>query len=162
MVYAVHMSPTNPVLRQLDADDFDSFARLLTQLMGDIPLAIGPQGRGIYNGLLGHGGTSLWGLFAQDRMCSTATLHLLPNLTHAGRPYGLVENVITDVQYRGQGMGRRLMDHILDTAWAADAYKVMLLTGTHTSAQGFYEKLGFSGTQKDGMIIRRTPQRTPV
>ncbi|WP_420861510.1 GNAT family N-acetyltransferase [Algirhabdus cladophorae] len=148
-------------LKQLGPADFDEFALLLTQLMGDIPLAIGPQGRGIYEGLINHGGTSLWGLFSGPTLCSTATLHLMPNLTHAGRPYGLIENVITERAYRGQGLGRRVMDHALETAWAANAYKVMLMTNTTARAQGFYKKLGFSDTQKDGMIIRRTPTRKP-
>jgi hypothetical protein len=36
------------------------------------------------------------------------------------------------------------LNKILEAAWSAGAYKVMLLTGKPLGAKGFYEKLGFS------------------
>jgi hypothetical protein len=51
------------------------------------------------------------------------------------------------------------MDHARDTAWAADAYKIMLLTGRTAGARGFYERLGYSGGDKHAMTLRRAPAR---
>jgi hypothetical protein len=48
----------------------------------------------------------------------------------------------------------------MEIAWAANAYKTMLLTGTTSGVKGFYEKLGFRADLKHGMTIRRAPERT--
>ena len=88
-----------------------------------------------------------------------ATLHLLPNMTYGGRPYGLVENVVTLSAMQGQGLGRAVMEAVIAAAWEADAYKIMLLTGKEAGAKGFYYKLGFSNEQKFGMMLRRVEMR---
>ena len=50
---------------------------------------------------------------------------------------------------------RGVMNALIEAAWAADAYKIMLLTGRRAEARGFYEKLGFDGNEKHGMILRK-------
>ena len=87
------------------------------------------------------------------------TLHILPNMTRGGRPYALVENVVTLAAYRGQGYGRRVMQAAIAAAWAADCYKIMLLTGKTSAARGFYDALGFSTEEQWGMSLRRIPVR---
>ena len=57
------------------------------------------------------------------------------------------------------GIGRGVMEAIIRAAWDAGAYKIMLLTGKGANARGFYEKLGFDGDEKHGMILRRLPSR---
>ena len=89
-----------------------------------------------------------------------ATLHILPNMTFSGRPYALAENVVTLNSHQGKGHGRTVMSYLQEQAWAANAYKVMLLTGRSAAARGFYEKLGYSADQKWGMVLRRAPLRT--
>ncbi|WP_299201319.1 GNAT family N-acetyltransferase [uncultured Tateyamaria sp.] len=71
----------------------------------------------------------------------------------------MVENVVTHQTHRGTGQGRRVMQAAIDAAWAADCYKIMLLTGRTAEARGFYEKLGFGTDEKWGMTIRRVPER---
>ena len=53
------------------------------------------------------------------------------------------------------------MQAAIDAAWAADAYKIMLLTGQNPGALGFYESLGFISDQKNGLQLRRVPPRVP-
>lgn len=107
-----------------------------------------------FDTLLAHPGTTIWGIDAGGRLASTATLHLLPNLTYAGRPYGLIENVVTLPDERGRGLARELFDALRQQAIAANAYKLMLLTGNQRGAQGFYHALGFDSTEKSAMILR--------
>lgn len=83
------------------------------------------------------------------------TLHLLPNVTWDARPYGLIENVVTVQSHRRRGIGKALMQYSLATAWAAGAFKVMLMTGKKRDAKGFYEAAGFSAEDKLAMVIRR-------
>ena len=111
--------------------------------------------------ILCHPGTTIWGGFDDDTLKAMTTLHILPNLTQNGRPYALIENVASLPSARGQGHARAVMQAASDTAWAADAYKIMLLTGQDTGAKGFYESLGFRADQKFGMQLRRVPARKP-
>jgi Acetyltransferases len=83
-----------------------------------------------------------------------ATLHVLPNMTYGGRPYGLIENVVTEKDHRGQGHGRAVIGRLAEAARAAGCYKLMLLTGQARNARGFYEAVGFSADAKWGMMMR--------
>ena len=104
--------------------------------------------------VLDHPGTKIYVAEDDGAICAMVTLHILPNVTWAGRPYALVENVVTQSNVHGQGYGRAALQAAIDAAQKADVYKIMLLTGQGRSARGFYEKLGFSADEKWGMTIR--------
>lgn len=111
-------------------------------------------GAGEFAALLNHPGTTVYGKDEGGRIVAMATLHVLPNMTYGGRPYGLVENVVTMAQMRGAGLGRAVMQHLVTAARDAGCYKVMLLTGRGRNARGFYEAVGFCADEKWGMMIR--------
>ncbi len=104
--------------------------------------------------VLGHPGTTIFVAEVDQGPKAMVTLHLLPNVTWGGRPYGLVENVVSHTSVRGQGYGHAALAAAIDAAQSAGAYKIMLLTGRGRSARGFYEKLGFSADDKWGMTLR--------
>ncbi len=84
---------------------------------------------------------------------STCTMTLVPNLTRSMSPYGLIENVITDPDFRKQGLGTKVLKHALDEAWKEGCYKVMLLCGSQReSTLRFYEKAGFKRGIKTGFV----------
>jgi GNAT superfamily N-acetyltransferase len=92
-------------------------------------------------------------------LVASCTLIVIPNLTHGGKPYALIENVVTDARYRGRGYGTRLLNAAVQAAWGADCYKVMLLTGSkQPSTLGFYESAGFEQS-KTGFQMRRVAAR---
>ena len=92
---------------------------------------------------------------ADGQLVSTCALTLVPNLTRGARPYGLIENVVTRLDWRGLGIGTAVLHHALGLAWAADCYKVMLLTGRADEATlRFYEKAGFVRGEKTGFSAR--------
>ncbi len=109
-----------------------------------------------FHRVLDHDGTMVIGAFAENTLVSMVTLHLLPNVTWGGRPYGVLENVVTRADRRNRGFGRAAMACALSKAWEADAYKVMVLTGQKRAALGFYTSLGFSREDKHGLVIRKT------
>ena len=84
-----------------------------------------------------------------------ATCHLVvvPNLTRGAQPYGLIENVVTRAKYRRQGIGTRLLQHVLEEAWSLGCYKVMLMTGRKNAHQ-FYEKAGFKSGIKTAFVAK--------
>ncbi len=76
-----------------------------------------------------------------NRLVGTATLIIQLNLTHDGRPYGHIENVVTDKEYRGRGVGKGLMDFLIKEAKERGCYKLVLDCAKDKIP--FYEKCGF-------------------
>ncbi|WP_207957004.1 GNAT family N-acetyltransferase [Rubrobacter tropicus] len=77
----------------------------------------------------------------------TLVLVTVPNLAHGGSPYALVENVVVDEEYRGEGVGRALMREAVRRAREAGAYKLALCSNTGRSeAHEFYRSMGFEET----------------
>lgn len=104
------------------------------------------------------GSAVLLGLLGNDLVAS-CTLIVIPNLTRGGKPYALIENVVTDALYRGQGYGTRVLRAAVAAAWEAGCYKIMLMTGSkQPSTLKFYENAGFEQT-KTGFQMRRIPAR---
>lgn len=144
------------IARMATAADVPGLLALYRALVGAAPLA----GEEAVGTVLAHPGTEIWVLQEAGRSVSMATLHMLPNVTQGGRPYALVENVVTLTECQGRGYGRAVMDAVIARAWAVDAYKIMLLSGKTGQAKGFYERLGFSADEKWGMTLRRAPLRS--
>jgi ribosomal protein S18 acetylase RimI-like enzyme len=92
-------------------------------------------------------------------LVGSCTLVVVPNLTRGGRPYGLVENVVTHCDFRKRGIGREALRAATEAAWNAGFYKVMLLTGSDDPATlKFYRDVGFEQS-KTGFQTRRIPAR---
>jgi GNAT superfamily N-acetyltransferase len=107
-----------------------------------------------YAAMLSHPGLSVFLGVAAGEPVATVTLLIIPNLTRAARPYGLIENVVTRESHRGKGYGRAVIRHAIDVAFNEDCYKVMLLTGRQReSVHRFYESCGFA-QNKAGFQIR--------
>lgn len=86
-------------------------------------------------------------------MIASCVLVVVPNLTRNARPYALIENVVTHADYRRQGIGKRLLHHVLQFAWSQNCYKVMLLSSINREeAHQFYERVGFSRDRKVGFV----------
>ncbi|MEP1208222.1 MAG: GNAT family N-acetyltransferase [Rhizobiaceae bacterium] len=147
------------IVRTALAEDFEQAMRLYSELAGDSQIDLGPDGRQLWHDVLAHPGTSVYCVEQAGQIAAVTTLHVLPNTTYKGRPYALIENVVTLRRFHKQGAGRLLMEHVIDEAWQQDCYKIMLLTGQLAGARGFYERLGFSADEKYGMTLRRIPVR---
>ena len=138
-------------LRALQAEDAQAACALYLELTRSGQVADAAQ----FAQVLAHPGTTVMGAFEHSDLAGMATLHMLPNMTYGGQPYGLIENVVTARSHQRKGVGRLVLMRLIDMAWQADAYKVMLLTGQARGAQGFYRKVGFDDTDKHGMVVRR-------
>lgn len=90
----------------------------------------------------------------EDGIRSSCTLIVIPNLTRGGRPYALIENVVTHASARGRGYGKAVLAAALERAWGQDCYKVMLMSGSQDVATlRFYRSSGFEQT-KTGFQVR--------
>ena len=82
-------------------------------------------------------------------------INVIPNITRGGRPYAVIENVVTDSAHRNRGIGKSLLDHAVELAWKQKCYKVMLMSGrTEDAVSAFYKKCGFSANEKQAYILR--------
>jgi GNAT superfamily N-acetyltransferase len=71
----------------------------------------------------------------------------VPNLTHGGAPWAIVENVVVDAAVRRCGVGRRLMEDVAHRCRTAGCYKIQLLSRKHRAeAHSFYRMLGFEAS----------------
>ncbi len=87
----------------------------------------------------------------QDRILATSCITIVPNLTRKGRPYAVIENVITHPDARRKGLGRAMIHLLLDFAKENNCYKVMLLSSNDRKvAHKFYQSMGFNGDVKRG------------
>jgi glucosamine-phosphate N-acetyltransferase len=71
-----------------------------------------------------------------------ATLLIEPKLIHNCSVVGHIEDVVVDKNYRGKGLGKRLIDRLTKDARNAGCYKVIL--DCSECNVPFYEKCGFT------------------
>jgi ribosomal protein S18 acetylase RimI-like enzyme len=90
------------------------------------------------------------------RVAGSVDLLVVPNPTHRGKPWAVVENVIVAGAYRRAGVGRGLMKYAIEHARAAGCYKIQLTTSKQrTPAHAFYRSLGFDSVAEGYKIYFR-------
>lgn len=139
-------------LRDLGAGDAGALMALYQHLnAGDAP----PSEAAVH-AVFAHPGLRHFGLFDGERLIASCNLAVIPNLTRGGRPYGVIENVVTHADHRGHGHGRAVVRRAIAQAWAAGCYKVVLTTSRKDPAiWAFYERCGFDGGDKRAFVLRR-------
>lgn len=74
----------------------------------------------------------------------TCSLIIIDNLGHSGAKLAVAESMIVSKDYRGLGIGSKLMQFILAKAQEENCYKLMLSSNKkRIKAHKFYEQLGF-------------------
>lgn len=85
-----------------------------------------------------------FGAKSEGALLASCALTIIPNLTRGGRPYGIIENVVTHTDFRRRGLGKSVIAAALNRCWHRDCYKVMLMAGINSyEVHAFYEALGF-------------------
>ena len=89
------------------------------------------------------------------KVIASCYICIIPNLTRGGKSVGFIENVITDIEYRGKGIGKKIIKNAIKYAKEQNCYKILLQSGNkRTDAHGFYESMGFDGESKRAFEIR--------
>jgi GNAT superfamily N-acetyltransferase len=79
----------------------------------------------------------------ESQLVGTADLLVVPNLTHRGKPWAIVENMIVASAARRTGVGTALMSRLIELARGAGCCKLQLVSGKHRAeAHEFYRSLG--------------------
>jgi GNAT superfamily N-acetyltransferase len=139
-------------LRELGLGDAEALLDLYTHLNPGDALPSAEAVRAVF----AHPGLRHFGRLADGRLVASCNLAVVPNLTRGGRSYGVIENVVTQAEHRGQGHGQAVIAHAVEQAWAAGCYKVVLTTSRKDPAVwAFYERCGFDSGDKRAFVIRR-------
>ena len=89
------------------------------------------------------------------KIIASCYICIIPNLTRGGKSIGFIENVITDIEYKGKGIGKNIMENAIKYAREQNCYKILLQSGNRrTDAHRFYESVGFDGESKRAFEIR--------
>lgn len=147
------------VIREAIENDIEALLALYVQLSaGNAATTAEAAGPGLRAMLADE---RVWLLVAEveGRVVGTATLVIVPNLTHNGQPWAQVENVVVDEAVRGTGVGRLLMDECVRLAWEGGCYKVQLQSGNERregprDAHAFYRRLGFEASSVGFRLYR--------
>lgn len=79
----------------------------------------------------------------------TAVLIVVPNLSHVGRPYAIIEDVVVDAYSRGEGIGESLIRYMVEESRRAGCYKVVLTSNkARSDAHRFYRRRGFTASHE--------------
>jgi ribosomal protein S18 acetylase RimI-like enzyme len=147
---------TEVTIRSATERDLSEVLNLYWHLHPDDPRLETTTAERVWSTLLASGFMTVIVAQAAERLVSSCTLAIVPNLSRGGRSYGVIENVVTHADCRQHGLGRRVLAQALDIAWQADCYKVLLATGSKREATlRFYEGAGFARGGKTYFEIRR-------
>lgn len=89
------------------------------------------------------------------KVVSSVQMAIIESLTHNVRPFAVIENVVTHIEYRNRGFASALLEKASEIAREHKCYKVFLETGSNReSTLNFYRKNGFSVDEKHSCLKR--------
>jgi GNAT superfamily N-acetyltransferase len=88
------------------------------------------------------------------KVVAMAALHFTTSTAEGGKVAGL-EDCVVRPEYRRKGVGKALLEHVIEQARAEGALRVMLLTdGDNAGAQALYRKMGFAPSSMLAMRLK--------
>ena len=140
-------------IREANENDLMELLKLYTQLHNNTIPKMGDHLNDLWTRMIDDPDHHIIVEIIADKIVSSCVLVVIPNLTHNQRPYALIENVITDKDYRKRGYATTILNYAKELAQEKNCYKIMLLTGTkEKSTLKFYEQAGYNQNDKTAFI----------
>lgn len=141
------------MIREIKATDFDELMKLYMQLHDNPMPDKTPEFMALWKRILEDKDHHIIVAELDGRIVSSCVCVIIPNLTHNQQPYAFVENVITDEEYRNQGLATQCLHYAKKIAVKENCYKMMLLTGSKKeSTLQFYRQAGYNSEDKTAFI----------
>ena len=144
-----------PTIREATEADLPQLVALLAQLAPDdsereeMSSPLPYEYHLVLRQIIETPGQHVFVLEVSGKIVGTAALSAVPNVSHRGTPYAIIENVVVDAKARSKGYGELLMRHVIEEARRAGCYKVSLTSSKRRAeAHRFYERLGFERTHE--------------
>lgn len=145
---------TTTTIRQVEADDYDNgVLELLSQLSQCDKSQIRKDQFASQIDLMSRCGITTFVYCVDSKIVGTASIIIEPKLIHNLSFVGHIEDVVVDKDYRNQGIGQKLIEHLSNFARGKCCYKVILDCSNVNSK--FYEKSGF---KVNGLEMRQNLQ----
>jgi len=142
-------------IRELNFRDLNQVLELFEYLNPDDPILESDSIEHVWETTVSSGLITYYGVLVENKLISTCQAVVVPNFTRNGRPYCVIENVITNLNYRNQGYGKQVLRYAIQQAWDKNCYKVMLMSGRKEEAvMRFYKSAGFNVDEKQAFIAR--------
>lgn len=138
-------------IREIIQDDLEDLLKLYEQLGPNPFVQVDEHILTVWNNILQNKDYHI--IVAEDeensKIVSTCTCVIIPNLTHNQRPYAVVENVVTDQNFRGKRYATSCLDFAKEIAIKNNCYKLMLMTGSKKETTlNFYRNAGYTDKTK--------------
>lgn len=147
------------LIRAARTSDLDRLASLYVQLSPDNTPLSTTAAETVFNRFSLYEGSAILIGEIDGVLVASCMIVIIPNLTRAGKPFGLIENVITHPDHRRRGYALSLLDAATNQAWDYGCYKVMLMTGSKDrDTLAFYDRAGFEQS-KTGFQKRKFAKR---
>lgn len=141
------------MVREITENDFDGLLRLYMQLHNNPFPEKNDKVIGIWQSILSDKNHHIIVAEESGMLISSCVCVIIPNLTHGQRPYALIENVITDKNFRKKGYATACLNFAKEIAQRENCYKMMLLTGSKSKdTLDFYEQAGYNKKDKTAFI----------
>ena len=141
--------------RRLTEQDLQSLLELYKQLQPDDAPSSVEESKSVWQEIENNPDIQYFGAIDNGKVVSTCYAVYIPNLTRNNRGVCFVENVVTDKDYRNQGLASRVIDMAVAYAKEKSCYKVILQSGiARVDAHRFYENKGFDGSSKKAFDMR--------
>lgn len=141
------------IIREIEAEELHNPLLLYTQLHDNLVPYNNQVLKELWEEILSDENHHIVVAVEGEKIVSSCVILIVPNLTHAQRPYALIENVITDTSNRKRGIATACLNYAKEIALKENCYKIMLLTGSkENSTLSFYEKAGFNRHDKTTFI----------
>ena len=136
-------------IREIIQDDLEDLLKLYEQLGPNPFVQVDEHILDVWNKILQNKDYHIIVADVDGAVVSTCTCVIIPNLTHAQRPYAVVENVVTDQNFRGKGYATSCLDFAKQIAIKNNCYKLMLMTGSKKETTlNFYRNAGYTDKTK--------------
>lgn len=143
------------MIREIQKEDFSGLSMLYTHLHNNAPIEDSSENIALFNEILEDKNHHIIVAEEDGKIVSSCVCVIIPNLTHNQQPYALIENVVTDKEYRKRGLASACLSFAKDIAVHHNCYKMMLLTGSKKRAtHKFYRNNGYNSFEKTGYIQR--------
>ncbi len=142
-------------IRKIKEDDLEELLDLY-QFLHPMDITIEPNDKiiNIWKEILNNSLINIFLVEYKSKIVSSCVLNIIPNLTKSGRPYALIENVITHPDFRKHGYAKYLLNYVIDYSKRKNCYKIMLLSSKHRpEAHKLYEKVGLNKDKKYGFVL---------
>jgi GNAT superfamily N-acetyltransferase len=131
-------------IRPAKRNDLSAILAMMADLETDDQALNLSAAEAIFKRMQSYPNYTIYVAVAEGEIIGTFSLLIMDNLAHMGAPSGIVEDVVVHSSWRGQGIGKQMMQFAMQQCQKAGCYKMALSSNLiREQAHRFYDQLGF-------------------